>query len=86
MVYIVAGQNLVGYVEVARIEEVFDEAQDDSLVIFDVSVSYTRRAREANLVYCSIQASWTLPVRPLRCFFLEMAVFSLSWSGVLQRL
>jgi len=26
VVYIVVGQNLVGYVEVARIEEVFDEA------------------------------------------------------------
>ena len=26
VVYVVGGQNLVGYVEVARIEEVFDEA------------------------------------------------------------
>ena len=67
VVYVAVGQNLVCNVEVARIEEVFYEPADGCLVIFDVEIPYTRRAREANLVYCSIQASWTLPVGPLRC-------------------
>jgi hypothetical protein len=41
-------------------------------------LSYTRLAREANLVYCSIQASWTFPVGPLRCFPMRTSAMPLS--------
>ncbi len=34
MVYVVIGQNLVHYVEITSIEEVFDELANDSLVLF----------------------------------------------------
>ncbi len=53
---------------VARREEAADVAGMNTLSDQGkTTVLYARRAREANLVYCSIQASWTLPVGPLRC-------------------
>jgi hypothetical protein len=79
---VVFGENLVHYLQVARVEAVFDEPADHGLVVSQRHLlrvlRYTRRASEANLVYCSIQASWTFPVGPLRCLPMRISAMPLS--------